>query len=195
MWNLPDQERRMDFSLTEGHSPGFLPPRLVAALLLVNRNPHAAQNLLPQPEAEELYAPFSFSDAGILVCKGDANKLPSIMRSAATLNVNPRCNPYALLALNVSTNKPTADPHTVLRSNKTPAMILRGECDFIAWSDTLDYRRTLRNAKIYHVLKAGHFIQFEQPELMQAMILAFLQDQPDFVAPYLGDDDPRTVHP
>jgi pimeloyl-ACP methyl ester carboxylesterase len=74
-------------------------------------------------------------------------------------------------------------------------MILSGECDYVPWSSKLDYQRTFSKATLYYLPKAGHFIQFEQPELMRRMILAFLKDQPDIVPPYVGEVDPRTVHP
>ena len=195
IWNAPADLERADYTRTDGGSPGLLSPRLLAAVLLLNRNPDAAQNLLSQPEAEELFVPFIASTVRTLVCKGDASKLPSFMKTIATSNVNPRLNPYALLSLDLSTEEPAGDPHAALRGNKTPAMILFGECDYLAWSGKLDYLKTLSNAKLYYVPKAGHYIQFEQPELMRRMVLAFLQDQPDVLLPYSGDADPRTVPP
>lgn len=195
IWNYSQDQGKMDFSRTDGGSPGFPSPRLLAAILLLDRNPDASQNLLPQEEAEELLVPFIAPTGSTLVCKGDSSKLPPLMRTMATSNVNPRLNPYVLQSLDLSTIEPAGDPHAALQSNKTPAMILFGECDYLPWSGKLDYLRTLSNAKIYYVPKAGHFIQFEQPDLMRSMILAFLQDQPDPVSSYSGDADPRTVHP
>jgi hypothetical protein len=62
------------------------------------------------------------------------------------------------------------------------------------WDDVaLDYRKTMPNAKLYYIPRAGHFIQFEQPELMTRVILAFLLDQPDTISLYSGDADPRTL--
>jgi len=94
-----------------------------------------------------------------------------------------------------SASKPDGDPHAALRGNRTPAMILFGECDYVPWSVALDYRTTLSDAKTYYVPRAGHFIQFEQPELMRRMIVAFLLDQPDPIAPYSGESDPRKANP
>ena len=195
IWNYLQDQGKMDFSRTDGGSPGFPSPRLLAALLLRDRNPDAAQNLLPQAEAEELLVPFIAPTSKTFVCKGDGNKLPPLMRALATSNVNPRLNPYVLQSLYLSTVEPAGDPHAALQSNKTPAMILFGECDYVPWGSKLDYLRTLSNAKIYYIPRAGHFIQFEQSDLMRRMILAFLQNQPDVLAPYSGDADPRTVHP
>jgi proline iminopeptidase len=73
-------------------------------------------------------------------------------------------------------------------------MILFGECDYLPWSGALDYRKTLSNAKTYYVPRAGHFIQFEQPELMRRMIVAFLLDQPEPIPPYSSELDPRNAN-
>jgi hypothetical protein len=43
--------------------------------------------------------------------------------------------------------------------------------------------------------KGGHFIQFEQPELMRRMVVAFLLDQPEPIAPYTSESDPRNANP
>jgi len=129
------------------------------------------------------------------VCKGDASKLPELLSTLATSGVNLRFNPYVLQSISLSWSKPDGDPHAALRGNRTPAMILFGECDYLPWSVALDYRRTFSNAKSYYVPRAGHFIQFEQPELMRRMIVAFLLDQPEPIAPYLSESDPRNANP
>ena len=46
----------------------------------MEQNPDAADNLLPQRQAEELMAPVVAKTVGALVCKGDSNKLPSSAR-------------------------------------------------------------------------------------------------------------------
>jgi triacylglycerol esterase/lipase EstA (alpha/beta hydrolase family) len=95
LWNWSQEVP--DFSRTEGGSPGFPSPRLLAALLLLDRNPDAAQNLLPRREAEELLLSFIRPTVGTLVCKGDSNKLPPFMTSlAAGPHFNPGFNPYVL---------------------------------------------------------------------------------------------------
>ncbi len=55
----------------------------------------------------------------------------------------------------------------------------------------MDYRKTLRNLKIYYIPRAGHYIQIEQPDLMRRIMVAFLLDQPDVIPPVEGDEDPR----
>jgi hypothetical protein len=49
------------------------------------------------------------------------------------------------------------------------------------------------NLKTYYIPHAGHYIQFEQPELMRRIMAAFLLDRPDVIPPYTSDADPRTA--
>jgi proline iminopeptidase len=162
IWNISQELERADYSRTGGGAPDFSSLRLPAALVLLDRNPDAAENLLPQSEAEELFVPLMAPTVPSLVCQGDASKLPPAMRALATSHENPNLNPYALQQL-VSSTEAAGDPHAALRGNKTPAMVLFGECDYLPWSGALDYRKTLPNAKTYYVPKAGHYIQFEEP--------------------------------
>ena len=117
------------------------------------------------------------------------------MSTLATSGVNPRFNPYVLQSNLSLAAKPEGDPHAALRGNSTTAMILFGECDYVPWDVALDYRGTFSNARSYYVPRAGHFIQFEQPELMRRMIVAFLLDQPEQIAPYTSESDPRNANP
>lgn len=194
IWNFAEQQEHFDFSRTDG-APAFpsLRIRMLATLLLLDRNADAAQNLLPQPEAEELFVTSLAPAVGGLVCKGDRGQLPPLMRGMSS--VNPHLNPLVTESMANSTGEAAHDPHSALRGNKTTAMILFGECDYVPWSSALDYRKTLAKAKVYYIPKAGHFIVFEQSETMRRMIVSFLLDQPEVVAPYAGDADPRTVHP
>jgi pimeloyl-ACP methyl ester carboxylesterase len=184
-----------DDSRTGGGRSGFPSLRFLAAMSLFDRNPDASEALLPQLEAEELVVPVIGPVPPSFVCKGDASKLPELLSTLATSGVNLRFNPYVLQSISLSWSKPDGDPHAALRGNRTPAMILFGECDYLPWSVALDYRRTFSNAKSYYVPRAGHFIQFEQPELMRRMIVAFLLDQPEPIAPYLSESDPRNANP
>ena len=80
-----------------------------------------------------------------------------------------------------------------LRGNVTPTVLLFPECNYLSWSDVVDYGKTFANLKVYYIPRAGHFIQFEQPDLMRRVILAFLLDQPEAIPAYTSEDDPRSV--
>lgn len=189
IWQLESED--YDYSRTDGGTPGLPNLRLLAALLLRDRNPEAAENLLPQLESEILVVPSFRKTLGTVVCSGDYNKLPQDLITALDGHENPGVNPYVLQELFPDTEHAEGDPHAALRGNRTPAILLYPECNYLSWKGALDYRTTLPNLKIFYVPRAGHYIQFEQPELLKRVILTFLLDQPDAIPPYIGDADPR----
>ena len=189
IWQLEHED--YDNSRTDGILPGLPNLRLLAALLLRDRNPDAAENLLPQLESEILVVPSFRKTLGTVVCSGDYKKLPQDLIAALDGHENPGVNPYVLQELVPDTEHAEGDPHTALRENRTPAILLYPECNYLSWKGALDYRATLPNLKIYYIPRAGHYIQFEQPELLKRVILTFLLDQPDALPVYTSDADPR----
>jgi len=93
--------------------------------------------------------------------------------------------------MELDTASPAGDPHQALRKDHTPAILLFPECNYLGWSGVVDYRKTMPNLKTYYIPHAGHYIQFEQPDLMRRIMVAFLLDQPDVIAPVQDDGDPR----
>jgi pimeloyl-ACP methyl ester carboxylesterase len=193
IWNLGSAN--FDLSRTDGGQQSFPPLRMIAGFFLQIQNPEAAENLLPQREAEELFATGMGSVAGTLVCKNDSGKLPPVFAEIRRSPDNLGFSPYVGQQKVLETGNSGGDPHSALRNNRTPAILLFGECNYIPWSGALDYRKTFSNLKIYYIPRAGHYIQFEQPELMHRVILAFLLGQPDAILPYTSDADPRTAQP
>jgi pimeloyl-ACP methyl ester carboxylesterase len=190
IWRLESSED-YDFSRTDAGHQGLPGLRLLAALFLRDRNPDAAEKLVPQLESEMLVVPSFRQTLGTVVCKGDFNKLPNDLIGALDGHENPGVNPYALQELIPDTEHAEGDPHAALRENHMPAILLYPECNYLSWGGAVDYRKTLPNLKIYYIPRAGHYIQFEQPELLKRVILTFLLDQPDAIPPYVGEADPR----
>jgi proline iminopeptidase len=71
-----------------------------------------------------------------------------------------------------------ADPRPALRNVSTPMLVLRSECDYIAWEVTREYRDLLPNAVLIAVEDAGHTISAHQPELYLQAVRSFLLDAP-----------------
>jgi proline iminopeptidase len=181
-WGPNDEYGRSDF-----HGSAFPGWRLFSALWLAYRNPDAAQNLVSQRELEGLSISVLGDQLSTVVCKGNSNRLPKEIAAMQAAHENPGINSYVRLNIQLDGE----DPHAALRSDHTPAILLYPECNFIPWSGAVDYRRTMPNLKIYYIPHAGHYIQFEQPELMRQIMVAFLLDKPDVIAPVETDKDPR----
>jgi pimeloyl-ACP methyl ester carboxylesterase len=189
IWRLESED--YDFFRTDVGRQGLPGLRLLAALFLRDRNPEAAEKLVTQLESEILVVSSFRQTLGTVVCKGNSNKLPNDLISALDGHENPGVNPYVLQELIPDTEHADGDPHAALRENHTPAILLYPECNYLSWSGAVDYRKTLPNLKIYYIQKAGHYIQFEQPELLKHVILSFLLDQSEAISPYTSDADPR----
>lgn len=193
IWRLESED--YDFSRTDVGRQGLPRLRLLAALFLRDRNPEAAEKLVPQLESELLVVPSFRETLGTVVCKGDFNKLPNDLIAALDGHENPGVNPYVLQEVIPDTEHAEGDPHAALRENRTPAILLYPECNYLSWKGALDYRGTLPNLKVFYIPRAGHYIQFEQPELLKRVILTFLLDQPGAISPYTSDADPRRNQP
>jgi pimeloyl-ACP methyl ester carboxylesterase len=171
-----------------------LPPlRLIAGIYLLDRNLEAGEQAVPQREAEEMMGPVEASAGSTVICKGNAAKLPAVIAGVKNQPDNPGLNPYVVQRLIDLTMDPRGDPHNALKGNKTPAILLVGECNFVPWRAALDYRQTFADLKVFYFPKAGHYLQFEQPELMIKVIRSFLLDQPDVIPAYIADADPSPL--
>lgn len=70
------------------------------------------------------------------------------------------------------------DPHQTLRHVRTPALVVKGSCDYLSWSSAVDYRNTLPDARMVYLAGAGHELYAERPEAFFAAVEAFLAGQP-----------------
>jgi pimeloyl-ACP methyl ester carboxylesterase len=180
-----------DYRRTDVHEAPFPKLRFLAALLLVGRNPDVAQNLVFPRAAEGLLIPILDWELHDTVCEGDSARFPQDFTDLQLAHDNPGMNPYVLQNLASVPQSSDGDAHEASRKDHTPAILLYSQCDFIDWSGASDYRQTMPNLKTYYITHAGHYIQFEQPDLMRRIMATFLLDQPDVIPPYIGDADPR----
>lgn len=81
------------------------------------------------------------------------------------------------------------DVRPALRRLRTPALIIKGACDYEPWSTGTDYRRSLRSSRLVYLPGAGHDAYHDRPEIFLATLRAFLKQQRMPVAP-LGSLNP-----
>ncbi|MFI0445461.1 alpha/beta fold hydrolase [Actinomadura sp. 6N118] len=142
-------------------------PRLIAWSVLMGVSPRAAHALVPDREIDPLF-----------------DELLSTVGSAATCNPgrplhepSSRAGFYANQLTSDDALK-VPDPRPALRANRTPGLILRGQCDYKRPEIAADYRDTLSGATLLQIPNAGHVIEAEQPALYRAAITAFLTGRP-----------------
>jgi len=184
IWHWDQQE--YDFSRTDASSLNSYQLRFVAGDVLFFKNPDAAATLVPVSEMNDMDR--GTLNVGSVVCRGELAR-----RTVPTLPSE--FNPYVSLAVYKTLSADTGDPHEALRHDITPAIVTYGECDFLTWSDALDYANTLPNLKIYYIPRAGHYIYIMQPDLLEKVVSAFLLGQPDPIQSVHGDTDPRPPGP
>ena len=176
-----------DYRRTDAKVEGPPPLKIMAAIVLSHASWSAAENLLPQQESGDWQVATSPAELGGAVCKGDSRKLPSL--SADKLA---RMNLYPLLAINRELReKPEMDIHDALGRLHVPAIALESQCEFIPWSQHVEYKKLIPGLQEFYFPNAGHYINFSQPEKLAAVIRSFLLDQPPPFPAYAGDADPR----
>jgi proline iminopeptidase len=69
------------------------------------------------------------------------------------------------------------DPRPALRAVTTPVLIMRAECDYIAWDVTREYRARLPGSVLVAVDDAGHVVSTDQPALYRDLVVRFLRGE------------------
>lgn len=164
-------EVKYDYKATassESESVILPSPRFIVAGALAKIQPEVAEQFASQAEMGAIYDTFTTSpDVEYQTnCKGYQPPAMTTTRSGGS-------NYYANL-LTLQSLKTAPDPRPTLKSNLTPVLILRGECDYIPLDATMRYKETLPNATFVPIPGAGHAVTSAQPELSLATIREFL---------------------
>lgn len=158
----------------------LLPPRALLAYQLVQVNPRAAHAFAGDHELDARQDQVFASAAPGLFC--DVHTPPEEAVSGLGFYAN---------QVPQATNTPLPpDPRPALRTLRTPALVLKGSCDYIPWRLTREYLDTLPNAQLVYLPGAGHQAYQERPERYLATVRAFLQGAPLPVQPYQGQEPP-----
>jgi proline iminopeptidase len=144
----------------------MLAPRALLAWTLAQVNPRAAHAYAGDAEMDTRFRRLNAAVSPALYCGGSA---PPDTADVGFYN-------------NVVLQRPAAlqgpDPHPVLRGLDTPALVVKGSCDYLPWSAATDYRDTLPAARMVYLPGAGHQAFAERPDAFFATVTAFLTDQP-----------------
>jgi len=153
-----------------------LQPRALLAWILDRVNPRAAHNYAGDAEMDTRFRAISAAAAPALYCH------PPNTTEGGDVGF------YA----NATLLRPAAwrDPHPALRHLTTPALIVKGGCDYLTWSSAIDYRDTLPNARLVYLPDAGHRSYAESPTTFLATVDAFLAGAPLPVPPFTATAPP-----
>jgi proline iminopeptidase len=86
--------------------------------------------------------------------------------------------------------RPWADPRPALARLATPALVIKGSCDYLSWGSAVHYRQALPNAELVYLQRAGHNTYQDQPAAFLASVRAFLTGRPLPIAPQSGTGVP-----
>ncbi|MEW1863438.1 alpha/beta fold hydrolase [Streptomyces sp. NPDC088194] len=142
-------------------------PRLIAADLLLQVNPNAAHALVGDREVDHWMHEMALLGKDTTSC---ADAAPT----------EAHANPQGFYSnqMTVKDFERLPDPRPRLRAVHVPALIMRGDCDFIKPAVTQEYRQTLPDSRIVHIKDAGHAISHSRPALYTALLRSFLLDRP-----------------
>jgi len=153
---------------------------IIFTYLLFEINPDAAHNFLSEAEADILATKFLSPLLGGMACEPE--KFPDDHNILA-----------GFWATMIPDELPEPADEAVknkLRSMTLPVLILRGECDYLKWEVTYEYRSLLKNSTLLFLEGAGHMPFLEKPDLVLDSIRSFLLDEPLPLAPYTDESPP-----
>ena len=75
------------------------------------------------------------------------------------------------------------DPRTVTPRVGTPALVIKGSCDYLSWSSAVAYHRWLTHSSLVYLHGAGHNAYQDRPDAYLAVVRAFLAGEPAPVSP------------
>ncbi len=154
-------------------------PRAVFDALLFGTNPRAAHAFASDREMDAFFDAVLDRSKAAAFC--DVNHPPDLPTSGTGYYVNRET---------FADGARVPDPRPALRSVQTPALVLKGGCDYVAWHYAEEYRTLLPNATLVYLPNAGHKAYYDQTEAYFASLHAFLLDNPPPIPPYTGMEPP-----
>ncbi|MER6174668.1 alpha/beta hydrolase [Streptosporangium sp. NPDC001681] len=137
--------------------------RFLVQNVLLGLNPAAAHSMVPDREADAYFRELLISAKDATGCPGAA--------PAPTHTNQPGFYVNQVTSADAET---VPDPRPKLRQVQVPTLIVRGQCDYLKWQVTDEYRRTLPNSTFLYVPGAGHSIANGRPDLYRELLTAFL---------------------
>ncbi|WP_240506768.1 alpha/beta hydrolase [Thermoactinospora rubra] len=171
---------RLDPARKAELSAELLAPRPLLAYFLLQVNPSAAHAFMPDAEADARNDTVVGLAQPALHCRG-AEPPERPVRGTGF---------YAMQYPQSATAPRPGDPRPALAGLPTPALIVKGSCDYLSWRSATAYRDLLPNARLIYMPGAGHNVYHGGRTAVLDVIAAFLTDRPLPVAPFTGRTPP-----
>ncbi len=157
-----------------------LQPRALLAYALLQVNPRAAHAFGGDEEMDARFDVIYNLTRPALHCRG-APSGPALYGLGFYANQYPQS----------AGDPPHADYWPALATQRAPALIIKGSCDYLSWSSAMDYLRTLPHARLVYLRGAGHNAYQDKPRPYLAAVRAFLTGHPLPEPPYTNSQPPR----
>jgi proline iminopeptidase len=157
----------------------LLQPRALLAYALLQVNPRAAHAFAGDAEMDARFDVVYNLTAPALHCRGAPS--PELHGLGFYAHQYPQS----------ATHPPHADYRPALAEQDTPALVIKGSCDYLSWSSAQEYLRTLPTAQLIYLPGAGHNAYQDKPARYLAAVQAFLAGRPLPEQPYTNSQPPE----
>jgi proline iminopeptidase len=145
----------------------LLPPRPMLAYALLQVNPGAAHSFAGDTELDARQDRVYNPTRPALHCR-DQPPGPKLHGLGFYANQYPQS----------ATREPHSDFLPALAKSSTPALIIKGQCDYLSWSSAQEYLGALPNARLLYLAGSGHNAYQDESERYMAGVRAFLFGRP-----------------
>lgn len=147
------------------------PLRLVIGRMMADFSPRTAHHFIPDWEADQWWSKTTEESIRLgqpnLTCHTDPGQgIPKPVGLGFFANSYTLADAVTL-----------PDPRDSLRHLAVEVLVIRGTCDYVAWTVSAEYAKLLRGAHYVAIPAAGHFIWLEQPSLWNDVIRAFVRGE------------------
>lgn len=155
--------------------------RYILLELLIDINPGAGYNLVSHQEADMFYNKIASYLIDGFVCSPAnlSEEIPIYFGFWA----------YTMMEEDLKVQDTNLDP--LLKANNVPVLIIKGECDYIVWEVTIQYKTLFPDSTLLYFKGAGHMPYLEKPDLFSDAVSAFLLDKPLPFPAYIGTQPPQ----
>lgn len=137
-------------------------PRALLAYTLLQANPVAAHRFAGDRELDARQDRVYAATLSALHCPGSSE--PALHGLGFYANQVPQS----------LRRPPVPDVRAALRTTTTPALVLKGQCDYLSWQSAADYVTTVPAAGLAYLPGAGHDSYLDRPAAYLASVRVFL---------------------